>query len=74
MELNGRWFPQIVDRDSGNLYPIHILHSLVLILISVGGGVGVYLVKFANLIYSYYFLFQGAADCILFVTKYKSII
>ena len=21
--LNGRWFPQIVDRDSGNLYPIY---------------------------------------------------
>ena len=33
MELNGRWFPQIVDRESGNLYPI--LHrSLVL----MGGG------------------------------------
>ena len=27
MKLTGRWFPQIVDhldRDSGNLYPIHI--------------------------------------------------
>ena len=24
MKLNGRWFPQIVDRDSGNLYPIYI--------------------------------------------------
>ena len=23
MKLNGRWFPQIVDRDSGNLYPIY---------------------------------------------------
>ena len=22
--LNGRWFLQIVDRDSGNLYPIYI--------------------------------------------------
>ena len=21
MKLTGRWFPQIVDRDSGNLYP-----------------------------------------------------
>ena len=21
MKLNGRWFPQIVDRDSGNIYP-----------------------------------------------------
>ena len=27
MKLNGRWVPQLVDhvdRDSGNLYPIHI--------------------------------------------------
>ena len=23
MKLNGRWFPQIVDRVSGNLYPIY---------------------------------------------------
>ena len=23
MKLNGRWFPQIVDQDSGNLYPIY---------------------------------------------------
>ena len=23
MKLNGRWFPQIVHRDSGNLYPIY---------------------------------------------------
>ena len=23
MKLNERWFPQIVDRDSGNLYPIY---------------------------------------------------
>ena len=23
MKLNARWFPQIVDRDSGNLYPIY---------------------------------------------------
>ena len=38
MELNGRWFPQIVDRDSGNLYPIYILHSLVLIFDPKGGG------------------------------------
>ena len=31
MKLNGRWFPQIVDhvdRDSGNLYPIHIYNKL----------------------------------------------
>ena len=24
MKLTGRWFPQIVDGDSGNLYPIYI--------------------------------------------------
>ena len=24
MKLTGRWFPQIVDRNSGNLYPIYI--------------------------------------------------
>ena len=24
MKLTGRWFPQIVDMDSGNLYPIYI--------------------------------------------------
>ena len=24
MKLIERWFPQIVDRDSGNLYPIYI--------------------------------------------------
>ena len=24
MKLTGRWFPQIVDRDSGNLYPMHV--------------------------------------------------
>ena len=24
MKLTERWFPQIVDRDSGNLYPIYI--------------------------------------------------
>ena len=38
MELNGRWFPQIVDRDSGNLYPIYILHSLVFSFDPKGGG------------------------------------
>ena len=40
MKLNGWWFSQIVDRDSGNLYPIYILHSLF------GVGVGVYFVVF----------------------------
>ena len=40
MELNGRWFPQIVDRDGGNLYPIYILNSLVLIFDAKCGGRG----------------------------------
>ena len=36
--LNGRWFLQIVERDSWNLY---ILYSLVLILyLKCGGGFG----------------------------------
>ena len=39
MELNGRWFPQIVDRDCRNLYP-YILHSIVLIFDPKCGGVG----------------------------------
>ena len=39
--LNGRWFLQIVDWDSGNLYPI-ILYSLVLIFyLKCGGDLGV---------------------------------
>ena len=38
--LNGRWFLQIVDGDSWNLYP-NILCSLVLILyLKCGGGLG----------------------------------
>ena len=28
MKLTGRWLPQIVDRDSGNLYPIYIKQKL----------------------------------------------
>ena len=28
MKLNERWFPQIVDRNSGNLYPIYIKQKL----------------------------------------------
>ena len=35
MKLNGRWFPQIVDRDSGNLYPIYP----PFLIPSGGGGV-----------------------------------
>ena len=27
MKLTGRWFPQIVDMDSGNLYPIYIYNK-----------------------------------------------
>ena len=27
MKLTGRWLPQIVDRDSGNLYPIYIYNK-----------------------------------------------
>ena len=35
MKLNGRWFPQIVDRDSGNLYQIYKI--VVLASEPVGG-------------------------------------
>ena len=39
--LNGRWFLQIVERDSWNLYIHYILYSLVLILyLKFGGGGG----------------------------------
>ena len=39
MKLTGRWFPQIVDRDSGNLYPIYIYKTKIVLLASepVGG-------------------------------------
>ena len=40
MKLNGRWFPQIVDRDSGNLYQIYIyIYIKIVVLASepVGG-------------------------------------
>ena len=44
--LNGRWFLQIVDGDSWNIYPLYILYSFVLILylkfgVVWGGGGGV---------------------------------
>ena len=29
MKLTGRWFPQIVDMDSGNLYPIYIYKTKI---------------------------------------------
>ena len=31
VKLNGRWIPQIVNRDSGNLYPIYIKQIVVLV-------------------------------------------
>ena len=34
MKLTGRWFPQIVDRDSGNLYPIYIYRTQIVVLVS----------------------------------------
>ena len=34
MKLTGRWFPQIVDRDSGNLYPIYIYITKIVVLVS----------------------------------------
>ena len=34
MKLTGRWFPQIVDRDSGNLYPIDIYITKIVVLVS----------------------------------------
>ena len=37
MKLTGRWFPQIVDRDSGNLYPIYITTIVVLVSEPVRG-------------------------------------
>ena len=37
MKLTGRWFPQIVDMDSGNLYPIYITQIVVLVFEPVRG-------------------------------------
>ena len=37
MKLSGRWFPQIVDRDIGNLYPVYIKKIVVLASELVGG-------------------------------------
>ena len=39
MKLTGRWFPQIVDRDSGNLYISNIYQTKIVVLASepVGG-------------------------------------
>ena len=38
MKLTGRWFPQIVDRDSGNLYPIYIKQKLWCSLLNLFAG------------------------------------
>ena len=38
MKLTGRWFPQIVDRDSGNLYPIYIYKKIVVLASEPVGG------------------------------------
>ena len=42
MKLNGRWFPQIVDRTVG-IYMQYIIHSVVLIFDPKRGGGGVVL-------------------------------
>ena len=39
MKLNGRWFPQIVDRDSGNLCPIYPPFNCSDFCIPMVGGV-----------------------------------
>ena len=50
--LNGRWFLKIVDRDSGNLYPIYPLFLCsdfcILNVEVVGGGGHVLLVFYAT--------------------------
>ena len=38
MRLTGRWFPQIVDRDSGNLYQIYIKQKIVVLASEPVGG------------------------------------
>ena len=46
--LSGRWFLQIVDRDSGNLYPIYPLFSYSDLLSQMwGGGRNVFLAFYA---------------------------
>ena len=46
MKLNGRWFPQIVDRDSGNLYPIYPPFPCSDFWSQVCGGVNYFFVSF----------------------------
>ena len=38
MKLTGRWFSQIVDIDSGNLYPIYIKQKLWCYLLNLLAG------------------------------------
>ena len=45
--LSGRWFLQIVDRDSGNLYTIYPLFSYSDLLSKMWGGGNVFLAFYA---------------------------
>ena len=53
--LNGRWFLQIVDRDSWNLYPLYPLFPLLVLILYLkcggdlggGGGCNVFLIFYA---------------------------
>ena len=45
--LNGRWFLQIVERDSCNLYPLYLLFLLWFCILNVGGGCNVFLTFYA---------------------------
>ena len=51
--LNGRWFLQIVDRDSWNLYPLYPLFPCSDLYLKCGGGWGGGGVMF----FSYFILF-----------------
>ena len=46
--LNGRWFLQIVDMDSGNLYPLFSYSDLLSQMWGVGVGVG------GNIFFAFY--------------------
>ena len=67
--LNGRWFLQIVDRDSGNLYPIYPLFPCSDFFISnVRGGGNVFLAFYAISNISrekmfFWFLWGGGGWC-----------
>ena len=49
--LNGRWFHQIVDRDSWNLYPLYPLFPCSDFVTRLGGGGG------GVMFFSYFMLF-----------------